>query len=211
MSQTRRSLDGIGRVSTQCWPFLLFNHNTEHGSVGRAVLQKSTATNPTPADNANRYLCRGHVQRQQTPSQPRVSNQEVRLLLRELQKWRLLCADALGVQPQALGTEGRGQRSHPPYGPQAPNSRWFRARTRTGPLVDWAPATRFLASEEAGPPPALGLPRSRRAPSTSQHTEPRSPRCQGLLSPAGPVSGEFRNVAMLTYSSPCRREWANPG
>ena len=42
------------------------------------ILQKSTATNPTPADNDDRQLHRTEAPRQQTPTVPRVCKQEVR-------------------------------------------------------------------------------------------------------------------------------------
>jgi hypothetical protein len=41
------------------------------------VLQKSTATNPMPADNENRQPRRLRAQRQQASTQPRVCKQEV--------------------------------------------------------------------------------------------------------------------------------------
>jgi hypothetical protein len=48
------------------------------GGVAASVLQKSTATTPTPAEHGTHQLRREGAQRHQTSTQPRVCKQEVR-------------------------------------------------------------------------------------------------------------------------------------
>jgi hypothetical protein len=84
---------------------------------------------------------------------------------------------------QALRTRGEGIRAATLYtAPRTQALRPWRVRTRTGPMTDWVSGARFLASRDAGLPPAPRLPRSRLtlAPANDQPTipggQPRSKR-----------------------------------
>jgi hypothetical protein len=151
----------------------------------RPILQKSTATTPSPAKHENRKSRRVGVQREQTPAEPRVLQagdpQARRLVWRwGTEKWRLSCPDTRSRLPayKRLGTRGKVRAAAFRVAPRPQALTRSAARTRTKSMAGWVSGVRPLASRDAGLQPAARLARSRcaarsacspRATSRGQH------------------------------------------
>ena len=82
-----------------------------------SILQKSTATTPMPAEHEKHQPSREGVQRQQTPSQPRVCNQEVLSSPEGMnRKHAFDLRGRFAVRLQALWTRGTTLRTGPHTG-----------------------------------------------------------------------------------------------